>query len=47
VVMLNEIERVAKKQGRIMITDLRRIWLALVVKKLKTAFTLTLQKDSL
>jgi ubiquinone/menaquinone biosynthesis C-methylase UbiE len=40
VVMLNEIERVAKKQARIMITDLRRIWLALVVKKLKTAFTL-------
>lgn len=40
VVMLNEIERVAKKQGRIMITDLRRIWLGLVVKKLSTAFTL-------
>ena len=38
--MLNEIERVAKKQGIIMITDLRRIWLALVVKKLKTAYTL-------
>lgn len=38
--MLNEIERVTKQQGRIMITDLRRIWLGLVVKKLKTAFTL-------
>jgi ubiquinone/menaquinone biosynthesis C-methylase UbiE len=40
VIMLNEIERVAKRQGSIMITDLRRIWLGLVVKKLKTAFTL-------
>lgn len=40
VAMLNEIERVTVKEGRIMITDLRRIWLALVVKKLKTAFTL-------
>jgi ubiquinone/menaquinone biosynthesis C-methylase UbiE len=38
--MLNEIERVAKPGGKIMITDLRRIWLGLVVKKLKTAFTL-------
>lgn len=38
--MLNEMERVAKADGRIMITDLRRIWLGLVVKKLKTAFTL-------
>lgn len=45
VLMLNEIERVAKKQGRIMITDLRRIWLALVVKKLKTAFTLEEVKE--
>jgi hypothetical protein len=34
------IERITKKQGRIMITDLRRIWLGLVVKKLKTAYTL-------
>jgi ubiquinone/menaquinone biosynthesis C-methylase UbiE len=40
VAMLNEAERVAKKQGIIMITDLRRIWLAFFVKKLKTAFTL-------
>ena len=39
VAMLNEIERVTKDQGRMMITDLRRIWLALVVRKLKTAFT--------
>lgn len=45
VVMLNEIERVAKKQGRIMITDLRRIWLGLVIKKLKTAFTLEEGKE--
>ena len=37
--MLNEIERVAKPQGRIMITDLQRNWLALFVKKFKTAFT--------
>ena len=44
-VMLNEIERVAKIQGRIMITDLRRTWLALVAKKLKTAFTLEEGKD--
>ena len=40
VAMLDEMERVAKKDGRIIITDLRRIWLALAVKKLKTAFTL-------
>jgi ubiquinone/menaquinone biosynthesis C-methylase UbiE len=38
--MLNEIERVCKKNGKIMITDLRRIWLAPVVKKLGTAYTL-------
>lgn len=40
VVMLNEIERVANQQAKIMMTDLRRICLALVVKKLKTAYTL-------
>lgn len=40
IVMLNEIERVAKPQAKIMMTDLRRICLALVVKKLKTAYTL-------
>ena len=45
VVMLNEIERVTKKQGIIMITDLRRIWLSLVVKKLKTAFILEEAKE--
>ena len=40
VTMLNEIERVATVDGRIMITDLRRIWLGLFMKKFKTAFTL-------
>ena len=40
VTMLNEIERVTKTQGKIMITDLRRIWLGFIVKKLSTAFTL-------
>jgi ubiquinone/menaquinone biosynthesis C-methylase UbiE len=43
--MLNEIERVAKNQGRIMITDLRRIWLGLFVKKLKTTLTLEEAKE--
>ncbi|MEA1875257.1 MAG: class I SAM-dependent methyltransferase [Bacteroidota bacterium] len=38
--MLNEIERVTKNQGQIMITDLRRTFLGLFVKKLRTAFTL-------
>jgi ubiquinone/menaquinone biosynthesis C-methylase UbiE len=41
VTMLNEIERVTKPSGKIMVTDLRRIWLAIVVKKLKTSYTLT------
>jgi SAM-dependent methyltransferase len=40
VAMLNEIERVAKPGGIILITDLRRIWLGCMVKKLRTAFTL-------
>lgn len=40
VVMLNEIERVAKPDARIMITDLRRGLLANVSKKLRTAFSL-------
>ncbi len=45
VLMLNEMERVTKEQGRIMITDLRRIWLAMAVRKLKTAFTLEEAKE--
>lgn len=40
VTMVNEIERVTRPQGRVMITDLRRIWIGWVVKKIKTAFTL-------
>ena len=40
VLMFNEIERVTKPDGKIMITDLRRIWLGLFVKKLRTTFTL-------
>ena len=40
VAMLNEIERVTKSDGKILISDLRRIWMGIVVKKLKTAFTL-------
>jgi ubiquinone/menaquinone biosynthesis C-methylase UbiE len=40
VAMLNELERVTRDDGRIMITDLRRIWLGAVVRKLKTAYTL-------
>lgn len=39
VVMLNELERVAKPDAKIMITDLRRGFLALLVKKFQTAFT--------
>jgi ubiquinone/menaquinone biosynthesis C-methylase UbiE len=38
--MLDEIERVAKSDARIMITDLRRFWLGILVKKLRTAYTL-------
>ncbi len=40
VTMFNEIERVTKPDGRIMITDLRRIWLGVFIKKLKTPYTL-------
>jgi len=40
VTMLNEIERVTKPEGKILITDLRRIWLGLFYKKLKTTLTL-------
>jgi ubiquinone/menaquinone biosynthesis C-methylase UbiE len=39
VVMLNEIERVAKPGAKIMITDLRRGFLALLIKKFRTSFT--------
>jgi ubiquinone/menaquinone biosynthesis C-methylase UbiE len=45
VAMLDEIERVTKKQGRIMITDLRRFWLAFAVRKLGTSFTLEEAKE--
>ncbi len=38
--MLNEIERVAKPDGRVMVSDLRRSWLGVVEKKLGTAFTI-------
>lgn len=40
VVMFNEIERIARPQAKIMISDLRRIWLGVLVKKLKTAYSL-------
>lgn len=40
VVMLNEIERVAKPDARILITDLRRFWLGYFAKKFSTTFTL-------
>jgi ubiquinone/menaquinone biosynthesis C-methylase UbiE len=45
VAMLDEIERVTKKQGKIMITDLRRFWLAIAVRKLSTSFTLEEAKE--
>lgn len=38
--MLNEIERVAKPEGKIMITDLRRGLLANFIKKFRTSYTL-------
>lgn len=37
--MLNEMERVAKPDGKIMITDLNRNFLAFFLKKFRTAFT--------
>lgn len=40
VTMVNQIERVAKNPGRILITDLRRNWLALLDKKLRTVLIL-------
>jgi ubiquinone/menaquinone biosynthesis C-methylase UbiE len=45
--MLNEIERVTKTNGRIIITDLRRGFLALLIKKFKTAYTLKEASDIL
>ncbi|MBN1599184.1 MAG: methyltransferase domain-containing protein [Bacteroidales bacterium] len=45
VTMLNEIERVAKPDAKIIITDLRRGLLALFFKKFKTALTLEEAKD--
>lgn len=38
--MLAEIERIAKPKATILITDLRRVWVAWFEKKLRTAFTL-------
>lgn len=38
--MLNEIERVAKDDGKVFIADLSRNWLGLIDKKLRTALTL-------
>jgi ubiquinone/menaquinone biosynthesis C-methylase UbiE len=46
-IMLNEIERVTKTNGRIIITDLRRGFLALLIKKFKTAYTLKEASDIL
>jgi 2-polyprenyl-3-methyl-5-hydroxy-6-metoxy-1,4-benzoquinol methylase len=40
VAMLNEIERLANENGIILISDLRRIWLGHIMKKLKSSFTL-------
>ncbi len=38
--MLNEIERVSRPDGKILITDLRRGFLAWFIKKFRTSFTL-------
>lgn len=43
--MLNEIERVAKSEGIILITDLRRGFLAYLMKKFRTAYTLEEASD--
>ncbi len=43
--MLNEIERVAKPNAKILITDLRRGFLANFIKKLKTAYSTNEAKD--
>jgi ubiquinone/menaquinone biosynthesis C-methylase UbiE len=39
--MLNEIERVTKSDGKIMITDLRRGWLAYAIREFRKAYTLS------
>ena len=39
--MLNEIERVTKPEGKIMITDLRRGWLAYAIREFRKAYTLS------
>lgn len=43
--MLNEIERVTKPEGIILITDLRRGFLAYFIKKFRTAYTLEEASD--
>ena len=43
--MLNEIDRVTKPEGMILITDLRRGFLAYIMKKFKTAYTLEEASD--
>jgi ubiquinone/menaquinone biosynthesis C-methylase UbiE len=43
--MLNEIERVTKPEGIILITDLRRGFLAYLIKKFRTSFTLEEASD--
>ena len=43
--MLNEIDRVTKPEGIILITDLRRGFLAYLIKKFRTAYTLEEASD--
>jgi hypothetical protein len=38
--MLNEIERIAKPEGRIFIKDLRKSWLGIFEKEINNALTL-------
>lgn len=38
--MLNEIERVLKPEGFLFITDLKRSWLGIIEREIKSAFTL-------
>jgi ubiquinone/menaquinone biosynthesis C-methylase UbiE len=44
--LCNEIERVTRPEGEIIITDLRRMWLALFLKKFQTALT-TVEAESI